>query len=90
MSINNDNKIDFHSLLIQTKNRVFYVMVDRWSCGHYVVFPVWHITWQLTNLSSKKIIMACRENSSITTLLINPEVLEVELKIKKIHWRIQT
>ena len=29
MSINNDNKIDFHSLLIQTKNRVFDVMVDR-------------------------------------------------------------
>ena len=90
MSLNNDSKIDFHSLLIQTKNRVFVVMVDRRSCGHYVVFPVWHITWQLKNLSSKKIIMVCRENSSITMHLVKPEVLEVELKIKKIHWRIQT
>ena len=90
MSINNDNKIDFHSLLIQTKNRVFDVMVDRWSCGHYVVFPVWHITWQLTNFSSTYNIMACRENSSITVLLIKPEVPEIELKNKKTHWRIQT
>ena len=83
MSLNSDSKIDFHTLLIQTKSRVFVVTVDRWSCGHYVVFPVWHITWQLTNLTSKYIIMACRENFSISMLLIKPEVQEIELKNKK-------